>query len=99
VLSVIDSYLLPRVLHDAPARVGLDFDLSQVSSGIYGFLLVLLMLLRPDGLLPERRRKRARPVVAEGEGFEPSRHLAAPNGFRDRPIQPLSHPSEWPGLP
>jgi branched-chain amino acid transport system permease protein len=36
--------------------VGLDFDLSEISSGIYGFLLVIIMLLRPEGLLPERRR-------------------------------------------
>jgi branched-chain amino acid transport system permease protein len=56
-LSALDGYLLPRVLYDVPGSVGLDFDLSQVSSGIYGFLLVLLMLLRPDGLLPERRRR------------------------------------------
>ena len=35
--------------------MGLDFDLSEVSSGIYGFLLVIIMLLRPEGLLPERR--------------------------------------------
>jgi branched-chain amino acid transport system permease protein len=57
VLSVFNSYLLPRVFHDAPGLVGLDFDMSQVSSGFYGFLLVMLMLLRPDGLLPERRRR------------------------------------------
>src|SRR5207237_2379321 len=31
---------------------------------------------------------------AEGEGFEPSRDQTAPNGFRDRPVQPLRHPSE-----
>ena len=56
VLSAINNYLLPRVLHDIPGKVGLDFDLSQISSGIYGFLLVIIMLLRPEGLLPERRR-------------------------------------------
>ena len=31
---------------------------------------------------------------AEGEGFEPSVDLTAHNGFRDRPVQPLRHPSE-----
>jgi branched-chain amino acid transport system permease protein len=56
VLSVINSYVLPRVLHDVPARIGLDFDPSEVSAGIYGFLLVLIMLLRPEGLWPERGR-------------------------------------------
>jgi hypothetical protein len=31
---------------------------------------------------------------AEGEGFEPSVDRKAHNGFRDRPVQPLRHPSE-----
>ena len=30
---------------------------------------------------------------AEGEGFEPSKDETALNGFRDRPVQPLRHPS------
>ena len=30
----------------------------------------------------------------EGEGFEPSIRLATDNGFRDRRIRPLCHPSE-----
>jgi hypothetical protein len=30
---------------------------------------------------------------AEGEGFEPSVDRKAHNGFRDRPVQPLRHPS------
>jgi branched-chain amino acid transport system permease protein len=57
ILSGINNYLLPRVLYDVPGAVGLDFDLSEIASGIYGFLLVIIMLLRPAGLLPERRHK------------------------------------------
>jgi branched-chain amino acid transport system permease protein len=57
IVSAINNYLLPRVLHDVPSKVGLDFDLSEVSSGIYGFLLVVVMLVRPQGLLPERRQR------------------------------------------
>jgi branched-chain amino acid transport system permease protein len=56
-LSVINSYLLPRVLYDVPRKVGLDFDLSSIASGIYGFLLLTIVLLRPQGLLPERHRR------------------------------------------
>ena len=52
VLSVVNNYLLPEVLYDLPAKVGLDFDLSAISSGIYGTILVVLMLLRPQGLVP-----------------------------------------------
>jgi branched-chain amino acid transport system permease protein len=59
ILSAINNYLLPRVLYDVPGKLGLDFDLSEVSSGIYGFLLVIMMLLRPEGLLPERRHRMA----------------------------------------
>jgi len=54
ILSAINNYLLPNVLHGVPGAFGLDFDVSEVSSGIYGFLLVIIMLLRPEGLLPAR---------------------------------------------
>jgi branched-chain amino acid transport system permease protein len=57
-LTAINHYLLPRVLYGVPSKVGLDFDLSAISSGIYGFLLVIIMLLRPQGLLPQRRTRR-----------------------------------------
>jgi branched-chain amino acid transport system permease protein len=57
VLTAINNYLLPRVLYDVPGKVGLDFDLSAIASGIYGFLLMITMLLRPEGLLPERRHR------------------------------------------
>jgi branched-chain amino acid transport system permease protein len=55
ILSAINNYLLPRVLYGVPGDLGLDFDLSEISSGIFGFLLVIIMLLRPAGLVPERR--------------------------------------------
>ena len=56
-LSFINTRLIPDVLNDLPSRVGLDFDLTQLSFGIFGFLLVIMMVLRPQGLLPERRRR------------------------------------------
>jgi branched-chain amino acid transport system permease protein len=67
-LSAINSYLLPKVLFDLPSELGLDFDLSEVSSGIYGVLLVVVMLLRPQGLLPERRPATAKKVRQLQEG-------------------------------
>jgi branched-chain amino acid transport system permease protein len=57
VLSFVNTYLIPDVLNEVPSRVGLDFDLTELSFGIFGFLLVIMMVLRPEGLLPERRRK------------------------------------------
>jgi branched-chain amino acid transport system permease protein len=59
ILSAVNHWLLPRVLHDVPSKVGLDFDLAEISAGIYGFLLLLTMLVRPEGLLPERRHRMA----------------------------------------
>ena len=56
-ISFFNSYLIPDVLNGLPNAVGLDFDLTQLSYGIFGFLLVIVMVLRPEGLLPERRRK------------------------------------------
>jgi branched-chain amino acid transport system permease protein len=57
VLSYINTYFIPDVFNSVPSKVGLDFDLTQLSFGIFGFLIVLIMVLRPEGLLPERRRK------------------------------------------
>ena len=55
-LSFINTYVIPQ-LNGVPDAIGLDFDLTQLSFGIFGFLIVLMMVLRPEGLLPERRRK------------------------------------------
>jgi branched-chain amino acid transport system permease protein len=57
VLSVINNYLIPDVFNSLPSKIGLDFDLTELSFGIFGFLLVIMMIIRPEGLLPERRRK------------------------------------------
>jgi branched-chain amino acid transport system permease protein len=56
-LSVINNYLLPDVLNDVPQQLGLEFDLAEINYGIFGFLLLIMMVLRPQGLIPERRRK------------------------------------------
>jgi branched-chain amino acid transport system permease protein len=57
VLSFINYNLIPDVFNDYPQKIGLDFDLSELSFGIFGFLLVIMMVLRPEGLIPERRRQ------------------------------------------
>ena len=55
ILSVVNYYLLPEVLADVPAKLGLEFDPAAISSGIYGAILVIVVLLRPQGLVPARR--------------------------------------------
>jgi branched-chain amino acid transport system permease protein len=64
-LSYINYYLIPQTFNSLPSKLGLNFNLTEVSFGIFGFLLVLVMVLRPQGLIPERRRKLE---LAEGVG-------------------------------
>jgi branched-chain amino acid transport system permease protein len=56
-LSFINNWFIPDVLNDVPGKLGVDFDATQITFAIYGFLLVMMMILRPQGLLPERRHK------------------------------------------
>jgi branched-chain amino acid transport system permease protein len=56
-LTNINYYLIPDVLNDLPSKFGLNFSLTQLQVSIFGFLLVLVMVLRPQGLVPERRRR------------------------------------------
>jgi branched-chain amino acid transport system permease protein len=67
VLSFINVWLIPDVLHSWPHKIGLNFDLTELSFGIFGFLLVIMMVLKPEGLLPERRR---RMELTEGVGTD-----------------------------
>jgi branched-chain amino acid transport system permease protein len=39
-------------------EAGIDFDPTKYQFGIYGVIIVLMMLFRPTGLIPERRHKR-----------------------------------------
>jgi branched-chain amino acid transport system permease protein len=52
----INYYLIPDVLNGLPGTFGLNFNLTDLQISIFGFLLVLVMVLRPQGLIPERRR-------------------------------------------
>jgi branched-chain amino acid transport system permease protein len=56
-LGYINNWLIPDVLNNLPSAFGLNFQLTQVEFGIFGFLLVFTMVLRPQGLIPERRRR------------------------------------------
>ncbi|HEV7805701.1 MAG TPA: branched-chain amino acid ABC transporter permease [Solirubrobacteraceae bacterium] len=55
-LSFINTYFIPDVFNGVPHKLGLDFDLTVLNFGIFGFLILIVMVLRPQGLLPERRR-------------------------------------------
>jgi len=55
-LSFLNTYFIPNVFDTLPHKLGLDFDLTVLSFGIFGFLILIVMILRPQGLFPERRR-------------------------------------------
>jgi branched-chain amino acid transport system permease protein len=57
VLSFTNTWFIPNVLNTLPGHFGSSFDMTQITFGIYGFLLLMMMLLRPQGLLPERRHQ------------------------------------------
>jgi branched-chain amino acid transport system permease protein len=55
-LSMLDRFILPQ-LNDIPPKFGLNFDLTAVNFGIFGFFLLVMMVLRPEGFIPSTRRK------------------------------------------
>jgi branched-chain amino acid transport system permease protein len=74
-LTFIDRKL-PDILDpaDIPGKVGLHgVGISDLKIGIFGFLLVIMMVLRPQGLLPERRR---RLELVEGVGTDEAMYEA-----------------------
>jgi branched-chain amino acid transport system permease protein len=61
-LSFVNTRLIPDVLDQGwvghkLTDLGLDFSFVEISFGIFGFILVIMMVLRPEGILPERRRQ------------------------------------------
>ena len=57
ILSFIERQFLLETAPNALRDAGITIDSSQLTGGVFGFLLVVMMVLRPEGLLPERRRK------------------------------------------
>jgi branched-chain amino acid transport system permease protein len=60
VAGLILGYLNIEGLSTIGAKIqegGLDFDPTKYQFGIYGVIIVLMMLFRPTGLIPERRHK------------------------------------------
>jgi branched-chain amino acid transport system permease protein len=61
-LSFVNTRLIPDVLDqgfvgDKLRDAGLNFSFTEISFGVFGFILVIMMVLRPEGILPERRRQ------------------------------------------
>jgi branched-chain amino acid transport system permease protein len=60
---------------------GLDFDPTKYQFGIYGIIIVLMMLFRPTGLIPERRHKIE---MAEGVHDTPMYDVTHEGALTDR---------------
>jgi branched-chain amino acid transport system permease protein len=70
-LSMFNRYGLKQ-LNGVPDKFGLDFDVTSINFGIFGFFLLVMMVLRPEGLIPSGRRK----LELHGE-IDESDHLGA----------------------
>lgn len=55
-LSLLNTYLLPDVLSSVPRKLGLAFDFPAIASGVYGAIVLVVVLLRPQGLIPQVHR-------------------------------------------
>ncbi len=53
-LSTLNLYFLPKL--NTVSQDLFAFDVTQISFGIFGFMLLAMMILRPEGLIPSRRR-------------------------------------------
>src|ERR1700712_429083 len=53
-LSMLNRYGLPQ-LNSLSEPLG--FDVTAISFGIFGFFLLIMMVLRPEGLIPSGRRR------------------------------------------
>ncbi len=55
-LSILNFYLLPQA-GNLLGQIGIHVDVTNYRFMIYGFILVGMMLFRPEGLIPSRDRK------------------------------------------
>jgi len=62
-------------------EAGLDFDPFKYQFGIYGVIIVAMMLFRPTGLIPERRHKIE---LAEGVHDAPFYDVQSESALTDR---------------
>jgi branched-chain amino acid transport system permease protein len=57
VLALVNGTILPQINGIVNGALHTTFDLTNDSFFIYGAILVLLMLFRPEGILPNRERR------------------------------------------
>jgi len=57
VLSSLDRFILPQLTSFSHDVMHLNIDFTNSRFLIYGIIIVLVMLFRPEGLIPSRQRK------------------------------------------
>jgi branched-chain amino acid transport system permease protein len=68
ILSYLDQEGLAKLGNFVSDVIGRPIDVPKYNFGVYGLIIVLMMLFRPTGLIPERRRKKE---LSEGVHDEP----------------------------
>ena len=58
VLSYLDTEGLSKIGGGLSDLLNRDIDVPKYNFGVYGAIIVIMMLFRPTGLIQERRRKR-----------------------------------------
>lgn len=61
VVFFVNSYVLAYLngfMHDHGIITDPSFDLANIRNLLYGLVLIIMMILRPEGLIPSARRKR-----------------------------------------
>jgi branched-chain amino acid transport system permease protein len=81
-LSLLNRFGLPELTQlSAP----LGFDLTAVSSGVFGLFLLLTMVLRPEGLMPGAARRPSAPSAPARPARRPRPGRASPAPRSHRP--------------
>jgi branched-chain amino acid transport system permease protein len=55
VLAMFERFVLPEL--NTVSQDLIEFDVTAISFGIFGFFLMAMMILRPEGFIPNRRRR------------------------------------------
>jgi branched-chain amino acid transport system permease protein len=54
-LTMFERFVLPSL--NTVSQSLIQFDVTAISFGVFGFFLLAMMILRPEGFIPNRRRR------------------------------------------
>jgi branched-chain amino acid transport system permease protein len=78
VISSLDRFILPQLTNLLHA-INIQVDLTNSRFLIYGAILVLTMLFRPEGLLPSRQRQAELHADTDDVAAEQTLYTGAPS--------------------